>query len=84
MPTLSRMKNFLRNIFAKRHNDGELDDEVNSYVDLPWAQIPTPLVKASRSTAEASPSSASFPQTVGSQRRRTCWLPLASGPGIPI
>ena len=34
MPTLSRMKNFLRNIFAKRHNDGELDDEVNSYVDL--------------------------------------------------
>jgi predicted permease len=34
MPTLSRMKNFFRNIFAKRRNDGELDDEVHSYVDL--------------------------------------------------
>ncbi len=28
MPTLSRMKNFFRNIFAKRRNDRELDDEV--------------------------------------------------------
>jgi predicted permease len=28
------MKNFFRNIFAKRRNDGELDDEVHSYVDL--------------------------------------------------
>ena len=34
MPTFSRMKNFFRNIFAKRRNDGELDDEVHSYVDL--------------------------------------------------
>src|ERR1700683_2810157 len=34
MPTLSRMKNFFRNIFAKRRNDRELDDEVHSYVDL--------------------------------------------------
>jgi putative ABC transport system permease protein len=34
MPTLSRMKNFFRNIFAKRLNDLELDDEVRSYVDL--------------------------------------------------
>jgi predicted permease len=34
MPTLSRMKNFFRNIFAKRRNDGDLDDEVHFYVDL--------------------------------------------------
>ena len=34
MPTLSRMKNFFRNIFAKRRDDRELDDEVHSYVDL--------------------------------------------------
>ena len=34
MPTLSRIKNFFRNILAKRRNDRELDDEVHSYVDL--------------------------------------------------
>jgi putative ABC transport system permease protein len=28
------MKNFFRNIFAKRRNDGDLDDEVHFYVDL--------------------------------------------------
>src|SRR5271168_5130319 len=33
MPTLSRMKSFLRNIFAKQQNDRELDDEVGSYVE---------------------------------------------------
>jgi putative ABC transport system permease protein len=34
MPTLSRMTSFLRNVFAKQHNDRELDLEVHSYVDL--------------------------------------------------
>ena len=34
MSMLSRMKNVFRNIFAKRRNDRELDDEVHSYVDL--------------------------------------------------
>jgi len=29
----SRMKSFLRNIFAKRQNDRELDDEVRAYVE---------------------------------------------------
>src|ERR1700733_10750206 len=33
MPMLSRMKSFLRNIFIERRNDGELDDEVHSYVE---------------------------------------------------
>jgi putative ABC transport system permease protein len=33
MPMLSRMKSFLRNLFIKRRNDGELDDEVHSYVE---------------------------------------------------
>ena len=34
MPMLSRMTSLWRNFFAKRRNDGELDDEVHSYVDL--------------------------------------------------
>jgi predicted permease len=34
MPILSRMTSLWRNFFAKRRNDGELDDEVHSYVDL--------------------------------------------------
>jgi predicted permease len=34
MPTLSRMKNFLRNIFGPRRNDLELDAEVHGYLDL--------------------------------------------------
>ncbi len=34
MPTLSRIGNFFRNIFAKHRNDRDLDDEVHSYVDL--------------------------------------------------
>ena len=34
MPTLSRMKNLFRNIFAKKSSDLDLDDEVRSYADL--------------------------------------------------
>src|SRR6202046_1295800 len=34
MPTLSRMKNLFRNIFAKQRTDRDLDDEVRSYSDL--------------------------------------------------
>src|SRR3984957_1008372 len=34
MPTLSRMTSFLRNIFGKRNNDRELDDEIHEYADL--------------------------------------------------
>src|SRR5580700_7000125 len=34
MPMLPWMKSFVRNIFGKRRNDRELDDEVRAYVDL--------------------------------------------------
>jgi macrolide transport system ATP-binding/permease protein len=34
MPTLSRMKNLFRNIFAKQRTDRDLDDEVSSYAEL--------------------------------------------------
>jgi len=34
MPMISRVSSFLRNIFSKRRNDTELDDEVYSYVEL--------------------------------------------------
>src|SRR5271156_553199 len=34
MPTLSRMKNFFRNIFGNRRNDHELDAEVRGYAEM--------------------------------------------------
>ena len=34
MPVLSRMTSFLRNIFGKRRNDRELDDEVRGYAEM--------------------------------------------------
>jgi len=34
MPTLSRMKNLFRNVFAKHRADRDLDDEVRGYADM--------------------------------------------------
>src|SRR3984957_13840576 len=33
MPALSRIASFWRNVFSKRSNDGDLDDEVHAYVE---------------------------------------------------
>src|SRR6202046_225687 len=76
MPTLSRMKNLFRNIFAKQRTDRDLDDEVRSYSDLLAQEKPRAGLSAEQARRAARIESGGIEQVKENVReaRTGAWL----------